>query len=108
MTGKPNFDPTFQNSEVDPLAEQSMDFDWADLRFATRAAKARCLKAIGMKALAFAWALNPDLIEGCPSLTKLAVAYSLHKVELSRFAAEVTRVFGVSNRFQNAHNWRKE
>jgi hypothetical protein len=57
----------------------------------------------GRRVLALAWVINPSLFGGI-SLTALAKKVGLSTKNLSVFAAEVSRTFGIRNRGQ-AHAW---
>jgi len=59
--------------------------------------------AIGRRAIALFWTLNPYYFEGV-SVTALANRLGLHKAILSAQAAEARRKFGIKNRGQ-AHAW---
>ena len=57
--------------------------------------------------LVLLWVTDPGYFADKPSLTALAKRMGVHKVSLSKHAAQATRVFGVKNKFQTAHDWRK-
>jgi hypothetical protein len=55
---------------------------------------------IARRVIAVAWVTNPELFEGAPSLRQLCKRMKLNPALLSTQAAEVTRRFGIRNRYQ--------
>lgn len=130
---KEAFHEDFLSEHSDPLDARTADFDWEEIfrrcdgvrdqlgdeRFAELAAGFVALvshiigdtpiqrgadKRIGRRFLAFAWVINPSLIEGSPSLSSIARALGVHKVTLSVHSAQAARDFGIRNRAQS-HGW---
>lgn len=61
-------------------------------------------RAVATRLLGLAWTIDPSLIDGSPSLSKLATKIGCHKVVLSVHSAEAHRDFGIQNRAQS-HGW---
>lgn len=59
-------------------------------------------RLIGRRALAMVWVLRPDLIEGSPSLAKLARRIRSTRAGLSWHTSDFSRVFQLKNRAQIA------
>ena len=114
---------------VDPLDGQHADFDWDGLAralneeeelpetemerlsFALRHLLAWIITGnrkggltdaalIGRRAIALAWVIDPGLLPGSPSLATLGSEVGVTRASLSFWAAEASRLFGVSNRAQ--------
>ena len=68
-------------------------------------------KRFGQKAtrklVAMLWVIDPAYFGASPSLSQLARKMGVDKVVLSRPSAKVSRKFGVRNRFQTAHDWKR-
>lgn len=136
MNGSPEFHDGYRadQNQLDPLAPEVVDFDWAALEEGLDAhqlqaseferlgdalhtlldwiiprniAPATLEKVVARRAIALAWCISPAYFEGSPSLTRLAAEIGVNKVLLSRHTADVRRRFGVSNRSQ-AHGWNFE
>lgn len=60
-------------------------------------------RAMGRRAMAMAWVVNPNLFGGM-SLSELAEVLGTHKMNLSRHASDFSRLFHVRNRGQS-HGW---
>lgn len=56
---------------------------------------------IGRRFVALAWCVNPKLITGEPSLSRIAEKFGVSKSLMSVHATDATRKFGTRNRFQN-------
>lgn len=117
-----------QMSELDPLDGHALDFDWdglersigetkrerADaiagaakawkevLRFCVRGNlnDPRYLKGTGLRVVAMAWVISPELFQGSPSLSELARRVGCTPTSLSSFTAEFSRLFSITNRAQ--------
>jgi hypothetical protein len=64
------------------------------------------LALIGRRAVALAWVVNPDILEG-DSLTKIAKRVLCQSVRLHQLSGEVSRTFNARNRSQaHASNWK--
>ena len=67
----------------------------------------RARATIGVRAVAMAWVINPDQFQGA-SLAMIAKSMGFKGANsLSPAAADFSRRFGITNRFQK-HDWRKE
>ena len=64
-------------------------------------------KLASRRLLALLWVIDPAFFSDSPSLSALAARVGVHKMSLSKHAAQVGKTFGVKNRFQHAHDWRK-
>lgn len=64
--------------------------------------------SIARRVIAIAWVTNPELFEGAPSLTQLAKRLRIPVSRLAEQSAEVTKRFGISNRYQTHSLNRKE
>lgn len=62
------------------------------------------IENIGRRAVAFLWIINPGLIAGSPSLSKIARDINCHKVAMSQHVVSIRRKFGLKNR-ATAHGW---
>ena len=63
-------------------------------------------RSISMRVVAFAWALNPSLFgDDGPSMSVITKRLGLNRRLLSRYAAEVSKLFAIRNRIQHAHDW---
>lgn len=130
---KPEFFEDYVSKDADTIDAQLIDFDWDDLAarlgetkeelpgrdyesllvafrrlfdwlLATDLQRPGCERFIGRRVIALAWAMNPGIFEGSPSLTKLAEQIGVHKATLSNYTSDASRTFGVRNRAQ-AHGW---
>ncbi len=63
-------------------------------------------KQVGRRMIALAWAVDPSIIEGSPSMRQLAKQMGLIGAVLSKSTSKATKRFGLSNRSQKAHDWR--
>lgn len=125
-----NFDCLTQIKDIDPNAPRFIEFDWELLRrslgeardemgetdfalmgtvlaeFMRWIVKGNRLDLIGRRAVALAWVVNPELLEG-ESLRKLAKRVMCLPVRLHQLSGEASREFGVRNRGQaQASNWK--
>lgn len=66
--------------------------------------KKDCQRLIGHRALAAAWVVKPDLFHGMSQTELAELIGAKNKMEISRHAAEFSRVFAVRNRGQS-HGW---
>lgn len=79
-------------------------FDWL---LEVNLKDARAVKTVGVRAITAAWVINSDRFAG-ESLTALAKRLGYQSGSaMNPEAAEFSRRFGISNRFQN-HDWRKK
>jgi len=62
-------------------------------------------RAFTLRLLALSWAMNPAAHSG-KSLSQLARDHKATPQQLSRYAADASRIFGVRNRSQKAHGTR--
>jgi hypothetical protein len=61
----------------------------------------------GRRVLALAWVLDPSMIEGTPSLAKIARDCGVTRACMSLASSDATRRFGLVNRGQ-AHGWNRK
>jgi len=64
------------------------------------------LRGVRNRAVALAWSINPDTLGGL-SMSQLARKIGLHPQRLSAFTRAARIRFGVVNRYQRAHDWRR-
>lgn len=62
---------------------------------------------VGRRVLALAWALDPSLVPGSPSLLQLAKRIGVHHSTLQNWTDDAMRVFGVTNRAQSSRRRRQ-
>ena len=68
----------------------------------------RAIKVVGQRAIALAWVLDPQLLDG-RSLSRIAKGLRISPDSLQRLSGEVSRRYQVRNRGQaHAGNWRRE
>ena len=117
-----------QMSGLDPLDSHALDFDWDELhrrlgetkkeradaiagaarawkeilRFCVRGNMndPRYVKGAGLRVVALAWVISPEIFEGSPSLAALAERLGCTGANLSGYTAEFSRLFHVTNRAQ--------
>lgn len=134
---KPEFHEQFLSSALDPVDGRREDFDWKALErllgedaqvaetkpdFALlaetlnrlfaylldgRAASQHMDRTIGRRVIAMIWVVRPDIIEGSPSLARIARTLGQSRAALSRQAAQFTRSFGLVSRGQ-VHGWNRK
>ena len=134
---KPEFFEHYQSPRLDPVDGRNEDFDWQGLErmlgedaplpagqpdftllaetltrlFAYllegRAASRHMDRTIGRRAIAMIWVLRPDLIEGTPSLARIARKIGKTRAALSKQASEFSRAFGLTSRSQ-ARAWNRK
>ena len=66
--------------------------------------KKDCHRLIGLRAIAAAWVVRPDLFHGMSQTELAELIGAKNKMEISRHAAEFSRMFSVRNRGQS-HGW---
>jgi hypothetical protein len=132
---KPEFFENYLNPRIDPMDGRTEDFDWAALAtmlgedardgftqpdFALLAETLNRLfayllhgranrhidRTIGRRVIAMIWVIRPDLINGTPSLAKIAKRIGVTRAGLSKQAAQFTRAFGLVSRAQ-ANGWNR-
>jgi hypothetical protein len=64
----------------------------------------RCLKSMGMRAVAAAWVIDPSRFNN-RSLHNIALELGFGANNIAPLTAEFSRQFGITNQFQ-CHNWR--
>jgi hypothetical protein len=134
---KPEFHEEFQSPCLDPVDGRREEFDWAGLSellgesrpiaesapdFALlgetlnrifayllngRAASRHLDRTIGRRVIAMIWVVRPDLIEGTPSLARIARQLGETRAGLSKQACEFSRLFGVVSRGQS-RGWNRK
>jgi hypothetical protein len=87
----------------DRAAAVRMLLDWL---FDVNLEDHRALKVIGVRAVAFAWVIDPKRFNDA-SLTTIAKALGYKGCNsIAPAAADFARVFGIKNQFQRAHDWK--
>lgn len=77
------------------------------LGWLTRSSDRQVLSArvVGVRTLAMLWSVDPSLIDGSPSLRKLARRLRISRSVLSKHSSAASRQFGIRNRASNSHAW---
>lgn len=65
------------------------------------------LRAIGKRAVAMAWVMNPERFGDKASLHSVSSMMGFKAANLSPLTAEFSRLFSLFNKYQN-HDWRKD
>ena len=126
-----DFEEGFLSDNRDPMDAPSQDFDWEQLyamlgeevthdqqptELVTRLVQLIVpptshhvsIRAIGLRAIALAWILNPGHFPGNPSLRELAKRCGVNPPTIARLTGELSRLTGWRNRAQrHAWNWKK-
>jgi hypothetical protein len=125
MNSRYAFNEEFDGDAIDPLAEASIDFDFAAIdgeietldpgdreklaQVVRRLFQFVCVgnlnaesapQRITRRFLAVAWTLDPALIDGTPSATKLAKRIGCPASKFHTLTGAVTRKFKITNRAQ--------
>lgn len=94
-------------AEVDPIDYQRLGYaigaliDWLVMPNPGRRGSRDRLKLYGVRLLALAWIVRPDVFDGRPSLRKLAKQHNIDRWVLSRAAARTAARYGVQNAEQS-------
>jgi hypothetical protein len=132
---KPQFHEDYSNDQIDPLYEDTVDFDLAEVErrlgetsdtepdyealakivhrllkwvAAIELGNSNAEAMIGRRFLAMVWVTNPGLFEGSPSASKLAETLGIkRKADFWELTGEVSRVLGIVNRNQK-HGWNRK